>query len=62
MIERANMGVWGSNFALLTREASHFEAIKFDEFWLIWQRLKFAEMKFDFAKYAANGSAVKFGF
>lgn len=56
------MGVWGSNFALLTREASHFEAIKFDGFWLIWQRLKFAEMKFDFAKYAANGSAVKFGF
>ena len=29
------MGVWGSNFALLTREASHFEAIKFDGFWFI---------------------------
>ena len=56
------MGVWGSNFALLTREASHFEAIKFGWFLFIWRRLKFDAMKFDFTKYAANGSAVKFGF
>ena len=29
------MGVWKPNFAFLMREASHFEAIKFDGFWFI---------------------------
>ena len=54
------MGVWGSNLTILTHEYLRFQAIKFDEFWFIWRRLKFDAMKFELTKYGANGFEVKF--
>jgi len=48
LIERAGAGILGSNLTILTHENLRFEAIKF------------AAMKFDFTKYATNGSANKF--